>query len=110
VDVTTAYLDSTLNEQEVYLRIPDGMEFDWSKFVLQLRKSIYGLKISGKYWLVTLKKVLEKMSYQQSSLEQCLFYKKTNDSISILIIYVDDFCLVSNSLTIIEEMIQELES
>ena len=53
LDVPTAYLGATL-EEEVYLRLPDT---DWRMFglssprpVVRLKKSVPGLKQSGRCW------------------------------------------------------------
>ena len=48
-DVSTAYLNSELNET-IFMRIPDGLEIVDRNLVLKLNKSINGLKQSGRCW------------------------------------------------------------
>ena len=109
MDITTAFLYGSI-DKEIHIRIPAGIELDSNKYMMRLKKSLYGLKISSKKWYETLKNVIERANYVMSNAERCLFYRKEGADIAILVTYVDDLLLVSNSEKLIEETQINLKS
>ena len=68
LDVKTAYLNAKI-DHEIYMEQPRGFEqFDsrGGKLVLKLKKSIYGLKQSGRMWYNLLHNFLLDNSFTQS--------------------------------------------
>lgn len=60
VDVTTAFLNGTL--EEVFMKQPEGFEAEGKEnLVCRLKKSLYGLKQSPRYWNAALDTQLKKM-------------------------------------------------
>ena len=55
-----------------------------------LRKSLYGLKQSPRAWFDKFSQVVETFGMQKSKSDYSVFYKKTNSSIILLVVYVDD--------------------
>ena len=97
-DVTTAFLHGDLQEQ-VYMTQPGffvkpGQEAK----VCLLQKAIYGLKQSSRAWNKKVNEILKEIGYNRSKIEPCLFWKKfQNNSIVIIILYVDDFYVFHNN-------------
>ena len=95
MDVKGAYLNSTLDE-EIYMHQPDRFD-DKSGCVLKLHWAIYGLKQSGCSWYKKLTTVLFNDRFTQGHVDDCVFYKKTGDWLSIITIYVDDLGLFAST-------------
>ena len=78
MDKKTAYLNAPI-EDVVISKQPEGSEFldeNGKTFVCKLKKSLYGLKQSGRNCFLTLKVFLIKLSFFNSSHDECLFIKK----------------------------------
>lgn len=107
LDVTTAFLYGQIHK-DVFVSIPQGLAIDRSKYALKLDKALYGLKISPKLWHDTLREKLITIGYSVSVCERCLYFLRRDTSIAILITYVDDILLASNSRTLLDETLHEL--
>lgn len=94
MDVKTAFLNGDL-EEDVYMKPPQGVEVPKGK-VLKLRKSLYGLKQSPRCWNLKFHGVMTKLGFHRSDAEPCLYIKSSNQSISIIVLYVDDMLFLSN--------------
>ena len=64
----------------------------------KLKKSLYGLKQASRKWYEKLTSILLQHQYVQASLDHSLFIKKTDQSFTVLLIYVDAIILTSDSL------------
>ena len=76
--------------------------------MLQLKRSLYGMKNSPLYWFSTVKKTITSptMGFVQSKEDQCLFYNaKTR---SIILLYVDDCLMFSHSERELDTIIAQL--
>jgi hypothetical protein len=96
MDVVTAYLYGGL-DKVIYMRVPDGMTFDPTKFskpCVKLIKSLYGLKQSGRMWFQRLTKYLLKCGFQTNEICPCIFIKRKGDSFVLIAIYVDDLNII----------------
>ena len=95
-DVPTAFLNSPI-DRPVYMyppkgyKMPNGKE-DW---VWELQKCVYGLKQASRMWRSTFHDFLIELGFQQVHIETCMYVKKTQHSLSIIVVYVDDFILGS---------------
>ena len=97
VDVTTAFLNGTL-EDEVYMEQPKGFECQGKEeFVCKLNKSIYGLKQSPHCWNSTLDAYLKKMQFTQTASDPCIYYRKTEKDMMFIGVYVDDLILAARN-------------
>lgn len=98
LDVTTAFLNGTL-EETIFMRIPVGFsDPTHSGQVLKLKKAIYGLKQSSRMWYKKVDECLLKIGYFKSKYEPCMYLKRVNKNIVIVTLYVDDFFIFSNDL------------
>lgn len=97
MDVSSAYLNSNLHD-EVYMRQPEGfVDEQFPGRVLRLHKSLYGLKQSGREWNEKLNAVLMKIGFAPCPSEPCLYVNKNIDRVSMIVVYVDDLIIASNS-------------
>ena len=65
-----------------------------SKYSIQLRRSLYGLKQSKRMWCNRLSEYLSKRGYENDPICPCLFIKKFLKGFEILAVYVDDINLI----------------
>ena len=99
MDVKSAYLNADI-DTEIYLDQPDGYivtnEND-KELVWKLRKSLYGLKQSGRNWNALLHSFLTAEGFEQSLSDPCVYTRLVDDNLVILIIWVDDLIIPSTS-------------
>lgn len=86
LDVKNAFLYGDI-DYEVYIEIPEGVGYDRREYAFRLKKSLYGLKTASKSWFIKLSTEIEKMGYQACEAEQCLFYKRSNGKLAIILKY-----------------------
>ena len=75
----------------VYMELPSNMDLsghgkDSSKYVLKLKKSLYGLKNASLNWHNKLKDAFEERGFVESLSDACVFILKD----IIILVYVDD--------------------
>ena len=73
--------------------------------VYKLIKNLYGLKDAGRTWNHFIHKGLIARGWKRSSVDDCLYIKHN----MLLIIYVDDACIISPSKQMIKNEIQSLQ-
>jgi hypothetical protein len=64
--------------------------------VCRLKKSLYGLKQSPRAWFDRFRKVVCGMGYGQCNGDHTLFYKHSEQKITILAVYVDDIIITGD--------------
>ncbi|KAL0291394.1 UNVERIFIED_CONTAM: Retrovirus-related Pol polyprotein from transposon TNT 1-94 [Sesamum calycinum] len=115
MDVVTAYLYGPL-DTDIYKRIPKGLkmlEVLKSKprhmYSIKLKRSLYGLKQSGRMWYNLLSEYLIKKGFCHSQISPCLFIKRTESGFVIIAVYVDDLNII-RSPEKIRQAVDYLES
>ena len=99
MDVVTAYLYGEL-DTDIYMRVPEGLKLPKTTnkpramLSIKLRRSLYGLKQSGRMWYNRLSEYLIKEGYTNNVICPCVFIKKSNSGFAIVAVYVDDINLV----------------
>jgi len=89
LDATSAYLNSDLHEV-IFMEQPEGfVNEEKGDLVCKLRKSLYGLKQSGREWFQTVSKILKGMCLVPSLHDPCLYF--CSDKELYVTLYVDDF-------------------
>lgn len=89
MDVSSAYLNSELND-EVYMTQPEKfVNPSHPHMVLKLKKALYGLKQSGRQWNAKLDTILKGIGFRSCDSEPCVYVKPNKDSINIIAVYVD---------------------
>ena len=102
MDVKSAFLHAPIDE-EIYVNQPEGYSTDPSK-VWRLKKSLYGLKQSGRNWNVTLYNYLKDIGFTQSKSDPCLFLKISGDEIAYLLVWVDDIIIAASTSDILTDI------
>lgn len=103
LDVKTAFLNGIL-EGEVFMEIPEGLEFNREKKLCELRKTIYVLKISPKRWNLRFSEEANKLGLERDINDPCLFTWRKEGKMVLLVLYVDDILLAGNSPDKIQEV------
>lgn len=109
MDAVTAFLQGELTE-EIYMRQPEGFDDDSGK-VCRLKRALYGLKQSSRVWNDKLNDVLvKKLRFERSSIDQCIYFKNSDQNTIILAVWVDDIMIFSSNATMCTKLKNELQS
>ncbi len=74
-------------------------------YILKLNKNLYGLKQASLNWFEKLKQGLIDHGFHPSTINPCLYFKKR----MIIITYVDDCIIVSNSMKDINNFVKSMK-
>ena len=106
VDIKGAYLNGELNDNEVlYMQHPPGYKArDAGTRVLRLRKTLYGLKQSGRHWYQKLSSIFDSLSFSKCSVDQAVFYKtdEARNQVTVVAVHIDDCTIAASNLRLIE--------
>ena len=100
MDVRAAFLHAPI-DHEIYMEQPEGFEEfseDGDKLVYRLKKSLYGLKQSGKNWNKVLHEYLKNDGFVRNEVDHCVYRKQTDNGVIILAVWVDDLIIASNNI------------
>jgi hypothetical protein len=106
IDFILAYPQAPI-EFDMYMELPKGIEMkdgNRKTHVLKLLKNLYGQKQAGRVWNQHLVKGLLSIGFQQSEIDECVFYR----SQTIFVVYVDDGIFASPSSREIDQVINDL--
>ena len=98
IDIKEAYLNGILTEREViYMQQPPGYHIpSQQKLVCRLRKTLYGLKQSGRRWYQRLVEIMmTHLHFSRSDVDQAVFFRRNEKSVIIALVHVDDYTLRS---------------
>ena len=109
MDVKSAYLHAPI-ENEIYVSQPPGYEQTENnkQLVWKLNKSLYGLKQSGRNWQNVLSDFLKEIQFVQSNADACVFIKRDNNDIAMILVWVDDIIIAANSNQLLFEVKKKL--
>lgn len=92
MDITAAYLNGVL-EEDIYMAQPEGcIEKEKQHLVCHLKKSIYGLRQSGRVWNTCLNDFLTKYGLKRSNADPCIYYCHSKNL--MVGVYVDDLLVI----------------
>ena len=74
----------------------------------QLLRAIYGLKQAGRNWFRMARKILLRMGFKQSDIDQCLFKIEKDGEVMYVVLYVDDIYGASNSKRMLKWLVRRL--
>ena len=121
-DIKNAFPLSKLREY-IYCEEPDGVEYlsqaeqELVKLkddeVLQLLRSLYGLKQAGRNWEKMLRSILKKKGFTPCKSDPCLYIHKknlkANKGVMMIGTYVDDLPILCNGLAHYHQFIADLQ-
>ncbi|CAI7772935.1 unnamed protein product [Closterium sp. NIES-54] len=107
MDITTTFLNGIILE-ELYMLQPEGLD-DGSGRVCRLKKAIYGLKQAPRAWYHKLEETLLAGGFKKSECDHSLFLLQEKEQLLMLLVYVDDILLFSESAAMIERVEEMLE-
>ncbi|CAN0071865.1 unnamed protein product, partial [Phaeothamnion confervicola] len=106
MDIDTAYLNAPVSE-EIYMRPPKGFEVsgpDGKPMVWRLRRSLYGLRQSAFNWNYTISNFFKELGFAANPTSPCVFTRRLNTGIVIIILYVDDLLLIGDKKTELDQL------
>lgn len=110
MDVKTAYLHAPI-DFEIYMNQPEGYEVtseNGDMLVCKLKKSLYGLKQSGRNWNKVLHDCLIENQFIQNQADHCVYTRETDGQKVFILIWVDDIIIATsdeNIMTDVKEML-----
>jgi hypothetical protein len=110
MDVKSAYLNGELDGNEiVYMQQPPGYEAaDKGQYVCRLKKTIYGLKQSGRRWYEKLSNIMEKLGFKRCEVDQAVFIHRDGEKIVIIAVHVDDLMIAASGKELMDKVKREL--
>jgi hypothetical protein len=109
LDISNAFLHGLL-EEEVFMEQPKGFEDPaFPDHVCKLHKSLYGLKQAPRAWFMRLSQALLDLGFESSVVDVSLFHFHCSSVTIIVLIYVDDILVTSNSCPAISHLICRLQ-
>jgi hypothetical protein len=107
MDIKGAYLNAPI-DKDIYVEQPPGYQQKSEEGALltcKLKKSLYGLKQSGRNWYTILTNFFESNGFQPNPADTCTYtYGETADDKVIIIFWVDDIIIGSKDLKKITEI------
>jgi len=105
MDVKTAYLNAPI-DCELYMEQPEGYDRkgpNGEKLVCKLRRSLYGLKQSGRNWNNMLHGHFAQDGSVQSLADPCVYFKTTESGHVVAIAWVDDIIIAGSNTDVLKE-------
>ena len=84
---------------KIFIEQPEGYEVpgeNGEKLYCKLKKSLYGLKQSGRNWNNMLDMYLKGEGFQQSESDSCVYSRSEGDSKTIVLVWVDDIIIAAS--------------
>ncbi len=110
MDVKAAYLNGELSEL-VFMSQPEGFIVKGKEqLVCRLKKSLYGLKQSGRTWHSKIDNTLKAFGFSALANDHCLYLHRDDTATILVALYVDDLLIASNNLNELIAFKQKLAS
>ncbi|GJS14446.1 putative ribonuclease H-like domain-containing protein [Tanacetum coccineum] len=84
MDVKSAFLYGTIDEEVYVLQPPGFVDLDHPKKVYKVVKALYGLHQAPRAWYATLSTFLEKHGYKRGTIDKTLFIKRNKKDIMLM--------------------------
>ena len=110
MDVVTAFLNGDLDEN-IYMEVPAGFKDpNRPNLVCKLQKALYGLKQAPRQWYAKINSFLvDNLQFTSSPYEPCLYFKHSDDCITLIVLYVDDLLIAGNDRSIVDHVKDEFK-
>jgi len=109
LDVENAFVESDL-DKEIYMYLPQDVYCNkvFGKIKVKLLKSLYGLKQAGELWYNLIISKFIQFNFFATAHDQCVFVKRDESTVIILVVYVDDIIVTGNDEESIDTFIELL--
>ncbi|GJU74327.1 putative ribonuclease H-like domain-containing protein [Tanacetum coccineum] len=97
MDVKSAFLYGTIDEEVYVLQPPGFVDPDHPTKVYKVVKALYGLHQAPRAWYATLSTFIEKHGYKRGTIDKTLFIKRDKKDIMLVQVYVDDIIFGSTN-------------
>lgn len=98
-------------DEEVYMRQPLGYkDLAHPEYVCKLSKALYGLRQAPIAWFSMFSAFLLEQGFLNSKADTCLFILKTDTTITLVLVYVDDILITGSNSMFISDLIKTLNS
>jgi len=105
IDFVLAFPQAEL-ERDVFMELPYGFGYEnKGKYVLKLKKNLYGLCNASYNWFNKITKGLESEGFVRSEIDQCVFIRKD----CIVLLYVDDMIAMSKDDKVLNTLVENLK-
>ena len=105
MDVKAAYLHAPI-DHEIYMEQPEGFREtsdSGGRMVLKLKKSLYGLKQSGRNWNKLLHDYLIGAGFIRNPADHCVYKRQIGEKVIILLVWVDDVVIAASDIDLMNE-------
>jgi hypothetical protein len=106
MDVVTAFLNPPIDNNNVYMSMPPGVETLDERFsktsIVRLKKALYGLKQAPRLWYEHINSFLLSIGFTQSTADPNLYLMDT----TLLLLYVDDILICGNDVKSTKDQLQ----
>src|SRR3954447_3482679 len=113
MDVKTAFLNGDL-EEDIYMKIPEGVHTNFATTscqpVCKLNRTLYGLKQSPRMWNKKIDEYLRSRGFLGLQSDHGVYIRRSDDSVSIIVLYVNDLLLLTNSSESMKKLKTELSN
>ena len=103
IDIKCAFLHAPL-EEEVYIHPPLGLRVPPNS-VCRLKRSLYGLRQSGRNWMLSLEECLLSDGFTQLASEPCVYVRQDERGYCALASHVDDLNAMFDCQAVYEEVL-----
>ncbi|KAG8483065.1 hypothetical protein CXB51_021938 [Gossypium anomalum] len=102
--VKIAFLNGKL-EEDVYMTQPEGFvdPKDAGK-ICKLQRSIYGLKQASRSWNLRFNDAIKEFGFIKNEDEACVYKKVSGNTITFLVLYVDDILIMGNDIPTLQSI------
>jgi hypothetical protein len=108
-DVESAFPNAPLdNTLEIFMEAPEELNLPRGSY-LRLRRALYGLKQASREWNILISNYLITLGFTQLISDSCIYKQIRNNSIIILVLYVDDIILATSHKSNVEWFRIQLE-
>lgn len=110
VNIVGAYLESILDDNKfpIYMKPPPEIERMRQGLHYRLFRSLYRLKQSGCLWNQNVIAFYKRLGFRQLNADSSILILQTSNETTIVSVYVDDFLLASNTMTVLSSLKESL--